>query len=108
MTWRIFVLAFYESFTVSLYMETEVYDFNAVVGSVGGSLGLFLGFSCYEYGKRLIDSLSIGWFQSRMSSTKTSTTDEVDDYIEEKYGHIDSGVLWHRDALHHRPKLLNM
>ena len=32
-----------------------MYDINAVVAAVGGSLGLFLGFSCYEYGKKLID-----------------------------------------------------
>ena len=38
-----------------MFRETEVYDFNAVVAGVGGSLGLFLGFSCYEYGKRLVD-----------------------------------------------------
>ena len=48
----------YESFTESTYKETEIYDLNAVVASVGGSLGLFLGFSCYEFGKRLIDRLS--------------------------------------------------
>ena len=53
--WNIYVMALYQSFTESVYKETEIYDFNAVVAGVGGSLGLFLGFSCYEYGKRLID-----------------------------------------------------
>ena len=48
-------MALYQSFTESVFRETEVYDFNAVVAGVGGSLGLFLGFSCYEYGKRLVD-----------------------------------------------------
>ena len=47
----------YQSFTESVYMEAEMYDINAVVASVGGSLGLFLGFSCYEYGKKLIDQI---------------------------------------------------
>ena len=56
--WKIAVYADYESFTESTYKETEIYDLNAVVASVGGSLGLFLGFSCYEFGKRLIDRLS--------------------------------------------------
>ena len=56
-----YVIANYQSFTESLYKETEIYDFNAVVAAVGGSLGLFLGFSCYEYGKRLIDRIpSVG------------------------------------------------
>ena len=48
-------MAEYQSFAETLYRETEVYDFDALVASVGGSLGLFLGFSCYECAKRLID-----------------------------------------------------
>ena len=59
-TWKIYIMASYQSFTESVYKEAKVYDFNAVVASVGGSLGLFLGFSCYECGKRLIDRLPIG------------------------------------------------
>ena len=33
----------------TIYVEKEVlmYDFNAIISAVGGSLGLFLGFSCY-------------------------------------------------------------
>ena len=61
-TWRIYVEPKYRSFTESVHIETEIYNFNAIVASVGGSLGLFLGFSFYEYGKRLIDYLPIGWF----------------------------------------------
>ena len=56
-TWSIYVMVDYQSFTESLYMEAEMYDINAVVASVGGSLGLFLGFSCYEYGKKFIDQI---------------------------------------------------
>ena len=55
--WRTYIVTYYQSFTETLYTETEVYDFNAVVASVGGSLGLFLGFSCYQYGKNLIEIL---------------------------------------------------
>ena len=62
-----------------MYKETEVYDFNAVVASVGGSLGLFLGFSCYEYGKRLIDIVPIGWSQFRMNSTKNSNNSDLEE-----------------------------
>ena len=61
--WRIYVKALYQSFTEHVYKETQVYDINAVVASVGGSLGLFLGFSCYEYGKRLIDNIPVSCFQ---------------------------------------------
>ena len=31
--------------TVEVQQEIEVYDFTSIVGSVGGSLGLFVGFS---------------------------------------------------------------
>ena len=30
---------------VKVHKEYEVYDFNGILGSVGGSLGLFIGFS---------------------------------------------------------------
>ena len=53
--WAAYIIPGYQSFTESLYKEADVYDFNTVVASVGGSLGLFLGFSCYEHGKKLID-----------------------------------------------------
>ena len=28
--------------------EFPIYDLNTIVATIGGSLGLFLGFSCYE------------------------------------------------------------
>ena len=82
----------YRGFIEHMYIEADVYDLNAVVSSVGGSLGLFLGFSCYEYGKRLIDSIPIGCFRFRWSSTKTSTNNEVVDYLEQNIRKIESGV----------------
>ena len=33
---------------VNLYTEIRLYDFNAIVAAVGGSLGLFLGFSVLD------------------------------------------------------------
>ena len=47
----------YETSTIFNYRETELNDLNAIVASVGGSLGLFLGFSCYQMGKRFIERL---------------------------------------------------
>ena len=58
-------------------MEIDLYDFNAIVASVGGSLGLFLGFSCYEYGKRLIDKIPNDLFQPKAKSATTSGQREV-------------------------------
>ena len=37
--------AIIETKVVTMYEEYQVYDFNGFVGSVGGSLGLFIGFS---------------------------------------------------------------
>ena len=33
---------------ITVYEEYVVYDFNGIVGMVGGSLGLFLGFSFFD------------------------------------------------------------
>ena len=71
-----------------MHIETEVYNFNAIVASVGGSLGLFLGFSFYEYGKRLIDYLPIGWFQLRLCLSKTSKKTEEVNNLEENIQYI--------------------
>ena len=62
-------------------MEIDLYDFNAIVASVGGSLGLFLGFSCYEYGKRLIDRIPNCSFQSKVKSIPISDDREVANYL---------------------------
>ena len=55
-----------------MYTETDIYDLNAVIASVGGALGLFLGFSFYKCGKGIIDLMPIGRFQFKKSLTKTS------------------------------------
>ena len=39
------------------YTEKYLYDFPAIISAVGGSMGLFLGFSFYAMGKNLIDRL---------------------------------------------------
>ena len=40
---------------VTVFSEVVLYDFNAIVGSVGGSLGLFIGFSVFDSIKSLYD-----------------------------------------------------
>ena len=40
--------------TATVYREYEVYDINGFVGTVGGSLGLFLGFSFLDLIQYLI------------------------------------------------------
>ena len=51
--WTVLSL-YYKSTTVSGSEDYVLYDFNSIVGIVGGSMGLFLGFSCYQFGTWLI------------------------------------------------------
>ncbi len=39
--------------------EDLPYDANAIVAAVGGSLGLFLGFSCYDSFKKVLSYLEM-------------------------------------------------
>ncbi len=32
-----------------------LYDLNTIVAAVGGSMGIFLGFSCLDFGRRGVD-----------------------------------------------------
>ena len=48
-----------ESNTVTYFQEVLIYDMLTFIGSVGGSLGLFIGFSFYDFG------LAIGQFLCR-------------------------------------------
>jgi len=43
---KIDLLMFFNQFKVKSIKKTKLFDLNAIIASVGGSLGLFLGFSC--------------------------------------------------------------
>ena len=57
---------------VTIKKEIPSYNFVSFLSDIGGSLGMFLGFSFYKCGKRLIDFIPIGRFQFKKSLTKTS------------------------------------
>ena len=42
------IAMYYGETEVRVKQEFLIYDLNAIVAAVGGSLGLFLGISCYE------------------------------------------------------------
>ena len=44
-----------EDTTIKVVNEYYLYDFPAIVSAVGGSMGLFLGFSFYSSAKNLLD-----------------------------------------------------
>ncbi len=46
--------------------EIVLYDLNGLVSAIGGSLGLFLGFSCYEVAKKLVRK-TCGWIGRRLA-----------------------------------------
>ena len=50
----------YATYTEFHHKERLIYDLNAIVASVGGSLGFFLGFSCYHIGKDMIERIRVG------------------------------------------------
>ena len=49
----------YASYTEYYHKERLLYDLNAIIASVGGSLGIFLGLSCYHLGKNLIERIHL-------------------------------------------------
>jgi hypothetical protein len=48
---------FYESGLTEIKSESFLVDFGVLVSSVGGNLGLFLGFSCYTTFAMILDYL---------------------------------------------------
>ena len=56
---NLFLRVFYGSGTILRYEEVTIYDFSTILAAVGGSLGLFLGFSCFQCGKALIHCYDI-------------------------------------------------
>ena len=48
---------FYADYNVATITERYLYDVSAIISAVGGSMGLFLGFSFFAMGKSLIDRI---------------------------------------------------
>ena len=105
--WRIYVVPSFQSFAESLYTDTDIYDLNAVTASVGGALGLFLGFSFYKCGKRLIDMIAIGRFQSKKSRTITSPA--TDNELSRRVAHqLHVSQQQQQQRVRHTPNLADL
>ena len=52
------LMAYYSNFEAATTTEYLIYDFGSIVAAVGGSLDLFLGFSCHDGAKRLLGILA--------------------------------------------------
>ena len=58
---------FYLSDRMSLLEEYLIFDFASILVAIGGSLGLFLGFSLFQSGSQLLDvimGLSFKWMKN--------------------------------------------
>jgi hypothetical protein len=51
---RVYINLVYRTTYVTINEEYLVYDFSSFIGSVGGSLGLFIGFSYFDFGNVII------------------------------------------------------
>ncbi len=49
------VVVYWNTVDVIQTNEDLLYDTSAIVAAVGGSMGLFLGFSCYDLAKRALN-----------------------------------------------------
>ena len=54
------IVLYYPSTKVKTQTEYYVYSFSGIVGAVGGSLGMFLGFSFWQFGGDLVKKFSSG------------------------------------------------
>ena len=67
---------FYLSDRMSLLEEYLIFDFASILVAIGGSLGLFLGFSLFQSGSQLLDvimGISFKWMKNtRKKVDKTS------------------------------------
>ena len=46
------LFVYYKTTTLKVFDEYLLYDTNAIISAIGGSLGLFLGFSCFQAVRR--------------------------------------------------------
>lgn len=49
------ILMYYQKDRMSIQEEYLIFDFSAIIVAVGGSLGLFLGFSFFQCGSLMLD-----------------------------------------------------
>jgi hypothetical protein len=56
---------YWDTLEVSIEEEYLLFDFNAIVSAVGGSLGLFLGFSCLDFLLKLMAKVEVTLFKNK-------------------------------------------
>ena len=66
-----------------IHEEYLLYDLNAIVSAVGGSLGLFLGFSCYELVKTCLKKLASAMTKCNPENKSCNKTADMRDEEEE-------------------------
>ncbi len=56
---------YWENLDVLVEEEYLLMDFNAIVSAVGGSLGLFLGFSCLDFLLKMLSRVEIVLYKQK-------------------------------------------
>ena len=72
-----FIWSFYSSLYVDERVETYVFDFNTALISVGGSLGLFLGWSIKSMVLSLAEYINNFCYKYKSGSTNINKVDEL-------------------------------
>ena len=56
--------------------QLRIFDTNSIIGTIGGALGLFVGFSCLTCIKDIFDLYPKSFFQSQLPLTQKMTGPE--------------------------------
>ena len=69
----------YQSDSFALLEEYEIFDFASIFVAIGGSMGLFLGFSLYQSGSELLDATvqRLEKFRENAFSRRTKGKDPI-------------------------------
>ena len=65
--------AYFDTIKVEQRYEYEFYDLNTIIGIIGGSMGLFLGFSFYQFVVVVVDYVGNGF----LGALKRKMTDSL-------------------------------
>ena len=68
---------YYQSTVVAIHSEHLIYDILTFIGTVGGSLGLFIGFSFYD-GFLLLEKLTCKKLENELNHEKSTQSEDFE------------------------------
>ena len=80
------LFVYYKTTTLKIFDEYLLYDTNAIISAIGGSLGLFLGFSCFQAVRRSLRVHSAcRWYAGNSSNNNKKKEESGVDGIKNTY-----------------------